>query len=561
MSFSSPESSTYPTASHISENGISDHRCNGHRSPDHKGHPLTKNGFYRKDLVRLVIQALHSLGYSKSAEFLESESGILLQSPVVSRFRSSILEGDWNLVETLISDLRIESSDALKNVKFLIYQQKFLELLECKQIDDALHCLRHELAPSNIDSSRLHRLTSLIMCSDIGELKLRAAWDGASGDSRKHLLRDLQSHISPVLLLPEDRLETLLSQAVQFQKNKCLYHNTRDQVFSLFEDHICSRDQIPRETQFVLDQHQDEVWYIQFSHNGAYLASASKDNTVIIWDVTEHEVKPLHVLRSHGDSLSFLAWSPDDTHLLTCSNDRLVKLWDVKLGTCIRTFSRHTDHVTACAWLPDGRRFVSGGLDKCIFLWDINGADLKKWTGARVNDLAVSNDGTRMVATCSEKKIRLYSLVDDSEDSIIETESITSLCLSADSQFLLVNISTQCTSNGGPSGAAVVQEIHVWDLKEKRIVQKYRGQKQGRFVIRSCFGGTNQAFVISGSEDSQVYIWHRHNGTLLEALPGHSGTVNAVSWNPVNPHQFASASDDHTIRIWGLGQKSGRSHS
>ena len=31
--------------------------------------------------------------------------------------------------------------------------------------------------------------------------------------------------------------------------------------------------------------HDDEVWFLQFSHDGRYLASSSKDCTAIIWEV------------------------------------------------------------------------------------------------------------------------------------------------------------------------------------------------------------------------------------------------------------------------------------
>ncbi|CAG8461355.1 8445_t:CDS:2, partial [Ambispora leptoticha] len=122
------------------------------------------------------------------------------------------------------------------------------------------------------------------MCSNAEDLKRRAEWDGASGTSRQKLLLELQKYISPAIMVPEHRLETLLEQATAFQRMSCIYHNT-DEYISLYSDHICDRSQFPMETTHVFRQHTDEVWYVVFSNNGKYLASASKDKTAIIWSL------------------------------------------------------------------------------------------------------------------------------------------------------------------------------------------------------------------------------------------------------------------------------------
>jgi WD40 repeat protein len=51
--------------------------------------------------------------------------------------------------------------------------------------------------------------------------------------------------------------------------------------------------------------------------------------------------------------------------------------------------------------------------------------------------------------------------------------------------------------------------------------------------------------------DSNIYIWHREHASLIAVLQGHYGMVNCVSWNTKDPYMLISASDDHSIRIWG----------
>lgn len=87
--------------------------------------------------------------------------------------------------------------------------------------------------------------------------------------------------------------------------------------------------------------------------------------------------------------------------------------------------------------------------------------------------------------------------------------------------------------------------------QDKCLIRTYQGITQGTYTIYSSFGGVNESFIASGSEDNTVYIWHIRREEPLAALTGHTRTVNCVSWNPVYHNMLASCSDDGTVRIWG----------
>ncbi|KAH9066471.1 WD40 repeat-like protein [Lactarius vividus] len=536
----------------------------------------------REEYIRLVIQSLRDIGYIESAATLEAESGYVMETSRVAEFRRCILEGAWREAEEALEHLGVAEDDGLWEAKFLISQQKYLEYLETGKTTKALHVLRNELAPLHMDPEQLQPLSSLVMCSDAADLRQKAGWDGAHGSSRRRLLVNLQSYIPSSLMIPPRRFVTLLDQARLRQISQCVYHNAplTSRHFSLYADHTCDTDLFPRITTAILQVHGDEVWSLEWSHNGKFLASASKDKSVIIWSVGPNRNPDisLHLhLQDHPFAVGCLAWSLDDTILLS-SSEQYIKMWNTETGICIRTIEAHTETVSALAWVPDGSGFISGSQDRKINLWGSDGKPRDSWgiTAIRITDLAVTPDFTRLVAVgesardpvlptprgdsvststtnrngnngnnptpngarTQEHLMIVYDLTTKQPElSVSLGGQLTSVKISSDSQYALVNHAPD--------------EIHLWDLFTGRLARKYTGQRQGRHIIRSCFGGVDGNFVVSGSEDGNVYIWHRDRAILLDVLTGHgSGSVNSVAWNPRNAQMFASCSDDFTIRLW-----------
>ncbi|KAJ7965033.1 WD repeat-containing protein 26-like [Quillaja saponaria] len=495
------------------------------------------------EFVRIIARALYSLGYKKSGAHLEEESGIPLHSSVVNLFMQQIIDGNWAESVATLKKIGLEDESIVKSASFLILEQKFFELLDGEKVMDALKTLRTEIAPLCINTSRVRELSSCIVSPLHGCLVGSPKKDIARSQSRTKLLEELQKLLPPKIMIPERRLEHLVEQALILQRESCTFHNSLDKEMSLYTDHHCGRDQIPSRTLQILEEHDGEVWFVQFSHNGKYLASSSNDRSAIIWEVdTNGGLSMKHRLSGHQKPVSSVSWSPDDQELLTCGVEEAVRRWDVSSGTCLQIYEKTGFGLVSCGWFPGGRYILSGINDKSICMWELDGKEVECWKGQKtlkISDLEIMSDGRQILSICKDNAVLLLNRETKVERLIEEGHTITSFSLSEDNKFLLVNL--------------LNQEIHLWNIEsDLELVGKYMGHRRSRFIIRSCFGGLKQSFIASGSEDSQVYIWYRNSGELIESLSGHSGAVNCVSWNPSNPHMLASASDDRTIRIWGL---------
>ena len=105
----------------------------------------------------------------------------------------------------------------------------------------------------------------------------------------------------------------------------------------------------------------------------AYLASASSDGRVFIWDTGAGNTGAWEqetVLNGHTDVVRSVAWRPDGAQLASASDDQTVIIWDAEPWRQEGVLTGHTDAVRNVAWHPDGAHLASASDDQTIIVWD-----------------------------------------------------------------------------------------------------------------------------------------------------------------------------------------------
>lgn len=302
-----------------------------------------------------------------------------------------------------------------------------------------------------------------------------------------------------------------------------------------------------------------EVFVMEFSPDGKYLAVAGRDSVIKIWKVissplsrlefdgeiaqTKDNTKrrnksdrlfshghvfhpePVKVFEGHTHSVLLLAWSKNN-FLISGSMDRTARLWHVDRAKCLHTF-QHEDFVTSVSFHPtDDRFFLSGSLDNELRLWLI----LERQVAFSKN---LGNDVL-----------------------------ITALAFTPDGQFCIA---------GGFNGAVFILETrglhHVkhFEVKERGLVHQFHHKNGNKItgikiyenstVINNPGDTVDDPFkrwnVLITTNDLKVRLINTNSKKLVTRFKGlHNHSSSIVASMSPDHHFIISGSEDHWCYIW-----------
>lgn len=116
-----------------------------------------------------------------------------------------------------------------------------------------------------------------------------------------------------------------------------------------------------------LTGHQQLINDVKFSPDMRYLASASFDKSIRLWD--GRNGKFIATLRAHVQRVYQLAWSADSRLLASASADSTCKVWSVANRKLLCDLPGHADEVYVVDWSANGELVVSGGKDRILKIW------------------------------------------------------------------------------------------------------------------------------------------------------------------------------------------------
>ena len=170
----------------------------------------------------------------------------------------------------------------------------------------------------------------------------------------------------------------------------------------------------------TIDGHNDAIYSLAISHDGAYVATGSYDQSIHLWNTEDGTLVRSFI--GHQGAVFDLAFRPDDQILASASADRTIKLWNIETGERTDTLSQPLKEQHTVLFSNDGKRLYAGGVDNRIRIWAIS--TQARETTNPILETRFAHEGTILNLTLSLDGNTLASSADDQTVKIWKTASL-----------------------------------------------------------------------------------------------------------------------------------------
>ena len=318
-------------------------------------------------------------------------------------------------------------------------------------------------------------------------------------------------------------------------------------------------------------RHADRVNALAYSPDGLYVASASRDFTVKIWDLgngreivtyrghldqpddptraganTKDGTNPLHV--------TDVVFHPKDKVIASASGNQ-VHTWDAttgKLITVLVNLGKAADRpIKALAYSPNGKLLAVGADDGVLRVVESDTGKAVYTSpsrNARIERVAFSPNGKLVALGDSNSQVAVYVPEGKGNQLAMSVQGVDlgevmGVAFTADNSSVFTcgrDGKARLTAGPSPDGASV-----------GNTATKLRDFVGHAGPVTSLAVTGDGKFLVTSGDDKTVRVWDVTSGKTLRSFQGHMTKATAVAARG-DGKQVASASDDGAVRVWDL---------
>jgi WD40 repeat protein len=279
----------------------------------------------------------------------------------------------------------------------------------------------------------------------------------------------------------------------------------------------------------------DEPHTLAWSWDGRWLAAASVDQQIAIWNTKSWDDFPGYQLGHEGMSHS-LAWQPHGVLLASAGGNGVVKVWNPLESKEPVRLRGHAGKVLSVTWNPAGTRVASASQDGTVKVWD---PAQEQRSGVLPGEFPATWSPDGQLLAMEDGVAGVVRVVDASSGETVrklgpyKLDAPQGLAFHPSSPWLAV------ASGGGTDNL-------VWDWQSGDVVYPF-GEKTKGFVCVDW--ASNGELLAAGRKEGSFVIYDAATGERVKVLRGHEGRAVDAAWSP-DGERLATVSQDQSVRIW-----------